>query len=430
MLPTSRDEIFNLLKALGVEIHPQTTLSTDALEKRLRKALDCAQYITDAVNISEDGDGQIDLSGVKPWSKGKVFDAVRRGSLTEAMINSATPNAIPDLYVNALMDLRQTAMSLAANFDKGHTLFWLQDANREESSIIIRIIKVFEKHKTVPVFMVFYVHGTKENPKGLDWMEYQSRHNTTASMAHVTCTLAEQSLLLRILEMNSKRIPASYRPKRGPCEQDFTLSFILPVGPLDSMDLGRLNINNGCAVCGKPGGKRCSSCAAIYYCSKECQKSDWPDHKLTCKTLKNAAWTSIRCCIIRPDLPSGTSVASFNNKDFITGRPNSRPTILNAASEPPPNNHGTKPFIVKVQVQYNGDDTDPMMVYDCKRTFTFMYPKSGEDRDEAAKYDAVARLVRSNTAWNGVKMFFWARRTGDWELSLALDKVPDQDVKW
>ncbi|KAG8846385.1 hypothetical protein FRB96_001998 [Tulasnella sp. 330] len=452
MLPTSRGDIFHLLKALGIEIHPKTTLPTATLEKRLRKALDSAQYITDAIDTPEDSDGKLtlDVRKMKPWSRGNVYSASQRGSLGEAMINYATQNTVPELYVNALTDLRQTVMSMGAYFDKGCTLFCLQDQKKEESAITIRVIEVLEKHEKVPVFMVLYVHGTKENPQGVDWVQYQVQSGTANALVGVTCTMMEQQLLLRILDVNSKRIPAHYKPRRGPREQNFTPSFILPVGPLESKDLGRLNINNGCVVCGKPADKRCAGCAggfqenvrsfskptlylywlsvAIHYCSPECQKADWPDHKSTCKTLMNAKWTFVRFYIIPPGLPPGASYTVLNHNDRVSGRPDRPLEVKSEETEAPLNTHGTKPFIVKVQ--YNGSDATPMMIYDRRRTFHVLYPKSREDVNEAENYDNVARAVRSNIAWSGAKLFCWARRTGEWQLDLALDKLPSQDVKW
>ncbi|RPA82218.1 hypothetical protein BJ508DRAFT_375909 [Ascobolus immersus RN42] len=42
----------------------------------------------------------------------------------------------------------------------------------------------------------------------------------------------------------------------------------------------------GCKVCTKTEGlKTCNGCKHISYCSRECQKIDWPSHKPTCKAL-------------------------------------------------------------------------------------------------------------------------------------------------
>lgn len=37
--------------------------------------------------------------------------------------------------------------------------------------------------------------------------------------------------------------------------------------------------------CSNPSKFRCSHCKVISYCTKECQKSDWKDHKPTCKDI-------------------------------------------------------------------------------------------------------------------------------------------------
>lgn len=37
-----------------------------------------------------------------------------------------------------------------------------------------------------------------------------------------------------------------------------------------------------CTVCNEPTTKRCNKCKSAQYCSSECQKADWPTHKLLC----------------------------------------------------------------------------------------------------------------------------------------------------
>lgn len=50
-----------------------------------------------------------------------------------------------------------------------------------------------------------------------------------------------------------------------------------------------------CRKCGSSGHERlrtCSSCKKIYYCSRECQRSDWARHKVECNALKVAGNTT------------------------------------------------------------------------------------------------------------------------------------------
>lgn len=50
---------------------------------------------------------------------------------------------------------------------------------------------------------------------------------------------------------------------------------------------------NTCAKCGKPATEKCGDCKKIFYCSKECQSTDWKKHKHQCNPiLKDADVTS------------------------------------------------------------------------------------------------------------------------------------------
>ena len=37
-----------------------------------------------------------------------------------------------------------------------------------------------------------------------------------------------------------------------------------------------------CGKCGKEAFKRCSKCKSVWYCSRDCQVGDWPEHKAKC----------------------------------------------------------------------------------------------------------------------------------------------------
>ena len=41
--------------------------------------------------------------------------------------------------------------------------------------------------------------------------------------------------------------------------------------------------NNTCLRCSKPAETKCSRCKITYYCSRECQKGNWKQHKSYCK---------------------------------------------------------------------------------------------------------------------------------------------------
>merc|ERR1712098_572768 len=55
--------------------------------------------------------------------------------------------------------------------------------------------------------------------------------------------------------------------------------------------VGNFRVLMKCANCGvleksEKQFQKCSRCGFVFYCSKACQKSDWPNHKQICKEIK------------------------------------------------------------------------------------------------------------------------------------------------
>lgn len=43
--------------------------------------------------------------------------------------------------------------------------------------------------------------------------------------------------------------------------------------------------HDSCIMCNARSAKQCARCMSCYYCSRECQQSDWPSHRLLCKSF-------------------------------------------------------------------------------------------------------------------------------------------------
>jgi hypothetical protein len=54
------------------------------------------------------------------------------------------------------------------------------------------------------------------------------------------------------------------------------------------------DVKNDICVCGKPAEFDCSRCGRQGYCSSECQRTDWKDHRENCKAHVKATRVSCR----------------------------------------------------------------------------------------------------------------------------------------
>ncbi|KAF7361426.1 MYND-type domain-containing protein [Mycena sanguinolenta] len=293
-----------------------------------------------------------------------------------------------------------------------------------------------------PILIVVFEHNLEEalSPGSFEWISsYVSGSADHSTMFNVTATVQEQQLLLRLLNQNKKRLVSSYRPKRAITESSFTLSFLLPVGPLGTQEMAKYNTNNGCSVCGEPAKQKCSRCSTVRYCDAVCQKEDWNGHRSLCNNLQGAKWQNL------PFTASnrfGRNVygVGFNKYDTVEDL-RKRVDCMKASDEftPPPNTHGTTAFIVKIQINsasakgpahmlFKGDpskDGTIFLIYDQRRTVQVTVLR---EFSEAASFDAVRDVLQAKGE-RGLKGFFWAIRTGEWSLDICLDRFPEWQ-KW
>ncbi|KAL6304711.1 hypothetical protein BKA93DRAFT_259447 [Sparassis latifolia] len=222
--------------------------------------------------------------------------------------------------------------------------------------------------------------------------------------------------------MNAKHLPADFSPMKGALEQDFKVSFLLPVGPLTFEDLGKLNADTGCFVCGKKTASLCAQCFSVSYCGQDCQRAHWPEHKGMCRSVRGGTWRTVPFVNIMPG-HEGHSMYMLTRHNFK----DSEVALRNPdETRPPPNIHGTKIFLVKLQIVIPARDFH--MVYDRQRSFGevyFLRTKSPEVFSEM-----ISETEGPRGGFGGYKMYRLAKRVSDWELSICLDREPQSEIMW
>ncbi len=161
-----------------------------------------------------------------------------------------------------------------------------------------------------------------------------------------------------------------------------------------------------------------------------CQRADWPEHKVACRSLKGGTWHTVQ---LRASIPGmeGKYVAHISSRTSTSLGLERATTIqpVDDSAPPPPNVYGDRPFLVKLQIGLSGIGTGAnMMLYDRKRTVhAFVYL----DDDAWTFAELVKEMKGPRGGHDGVKMYRWARRVGDWELSVCLDRAPGAaETRW
>ncbi len=139
----TRQELLKALPAMDVSIPLSTKLSDEALEKRLRQALNASQVSSQLITKSP-----INIKSLHKWPLGSsLYESVRRGNWQESMANyssrmgGSSNTEASALSGNAFMDLRQTILSLANSWDKGSRVAVMQDEDHEKCAVNIRVCR-------------------------------------------------------------------------------------------------------------------------------------------------------------------------------------------------------------------------------------------------------------------------------------------------
>jgi hypothetical protein len=99
--------------------------------------------------------------------------------------------------------------------------------------------------------------------------------------------------------------------------------------------------------------------------------------------------------------------------------------IRDLGKGPPPNIHGNNVFLVKLQLAITGDSVDRhILIYDRRRSIEVQMLPS----DNGDVYAEAVKEIK--TGWKGLKTYRWARRIGDYQLSVCFDKAPPEDPVW
>ncbi|EJF59852.1 hypothetical protein DICSQDRAFT_171585 [Dichomitus squalens LYAD-421 SS1] len=233
-----------------------------------------------------------------------------------------------------------------------------------------------------------------------------------------------------------------YQPDKQRFEQKFKLSVLLPVGPLGFGALGRLNNDTGCAVCEEQRSSRCSQCQSFAYygagtypccigvlrCRQPAEQPvpdqpDWPAHKATRHSLQGGRWVTVD---FRTALPGLEGEVTEWVRRLGVDRGQGLLRTRTETSAVPPNVHSEKVFVVKLQGGMEAAAAT-ILVYDRQHSFEDVL-FLGEDDPET--YAALVAEVRGRRGGEqGVKMHRWARRIGDYRLSICLDRQP-ATPKW
>lgn len=153
----------------------------------------------------------------------------------------------------------------------------------------------------------------------------------------------------------------------------------------------------------------------------DCVVAHAEEHDVFCLSVNGGTWRRLRVSAEDEYMRLASLEEKAQYRLTLTSKTTRGVSEANVVT-PPPNIHGDQPFLVKIQRSLD-PGCDTMLIYDRQKTvLAFLLRIS-----DPPAYDEALNDMRN--AYK-VKIYRWARRTGEFELSVCLDKSPEQDPDW
>ncbi|CAF1210341.1 unnamed protein product [Didymodactylos carnosus] len=275
-------KLCQLLENMGIDTSKTTQNNLKDLNKKILLALRRAERLDTMFPSS------IDPTTLSEWNKitdGSIQNAFNIVNLNEAYENfqkfiHTGKREANDVKINLIKSCRE--------FDVASFIEIIQD-EKQQSAICLKFLSVKKTVDGLPLILLLYSHELKIRvelmSEHMAWVQHQLKKQKL--FMSVNSTLDEQRLLLNCLELNATKLKHGINVKREKFENKMKLSFIIPVRPLNIVDIENILHNQQCVVCSKSTTNTCGKCKAMAYCSRDCQTKDWSEHKKTCKKFED-----------------------------------------------------------------------------------------------------------------------------------------------
>ncbi|KAF8964579.1 ankyrin repeat-containing domain protein [Flammula alnicola] len=182
-------------------------------------------------------------------------------------------------------------------------------------------------------------------------------------------------------------------------------------------------VEKRCDYCGRMDAplKNCSKCHVARYCSVECQRKAWSEHKKTCQSFSTS-----NTLTFKPFYEHGGSIIptkELQNKFFGINTPTPE-THHRSAHTPKRIDSESKNLVIKVQVPYDmvtnkpTPGAGPFFVYTKKRDFVCQIHR----HDGPTAYDQLAQVIVAKGV-GGSKAYFAAELKSKDELTVKISEV-------